>query len=287
LKGTILTGNKSSYAITSVAGEGGVGTVFKARDVASGELLAIKLLHSKRFPLTDVQRQRFHQEIEATTKVTSDYLVAGIDQGIYHDEPFLAMEWMSGGTLQEFISRGAYDMDAVVIITSQLLKAFRDLRQSNVIHRDIKPNNVMIGSDGRIKLSDLGVARDLSIPAYLTATEERLGSLLYISERQRFTPHLVTSRDDFYSLCLVFYELISGRRVHTRNIALEYLRSPLAPMALAVLVDRGMDDQDDWEQVHDEFCAYLDIDAEMISQEYNRICLDPGNPTSIACVRND
>jgi serine/threonine protein kinase len=275
LKGTILAGNKSSYAITSISGEGGVGTVYKARDIASGETVAIKLLHSKRFPLTDVQRQRFHQEIAATTNVTSTYLVAGIDHGMHHDEPFLVMEWMSGGTLQELISSGQYNIDDVVKITCQLLKAFRDLRRLTVVHRDIKPNNVMLSHDRRVKLSDLGIARDLSTQAYLTATEERLGSLLYISERQRFTPQLVTSRDDFYSLCLVLYELISGRRIHTRNIALKYLRPPLTSMALAVLVDRGMDDQDDWESVHDELCTYLNIDAETISREYNGSVLVP------------
>jgi serine/threonine protein kinase len=273
--GTILEGEQGKYAISSVAGEGGVGTVYKARKTISGEVVAVKLLHSKRFPLTDVQRERFRNEISACMTVTSQYIVRGIDKGYHDDEPFLVLEWMPNGTLQQFIADGNYNSDEVVSMTAQLLKAFLDLRSFGLVHRDIKPNNVLLAANGRLKLADLGIARSFVTPAYLTASDQRLGSLLYISERQRFSPESATSRDDFYSLCLVLYELISRRRVHTRNLPLGFLRPSLAPMALSLLVDRGMEDSDAWEEVFFEMCRYIDVEREIICEDYTGSVLVP------------
>ena len=266
--GKIVVGQHGSYAISSFSGEGGVGSVYKAKSIAKGQIVAAKFLHSKRFALTDVQRKRFATEIASTIEIESDYIVRGIDFGDYNGEPFLILEWMGGGTLQNYIARGDYGPEQVISIAAQLLKGFSDLQRLRLVHRDLKPNNLMFSDNRRLKLSDLGLARDLDTPLYLTASEDRLGSLLYISERQRNSPSNATARDDFYAICLILYELISRRRIHTKNPPLRFLRPSIAPMALSLLVDRGINDPDEWHQVLDDMCKYINIESEEIDPAY-------------------
>lgn len=200
--------------------------------------------------------------------INSEFIVRGLDTGFSRDEPFLVLEWMEGGTLQHFIHLREYHLNDVVRITAQLLKAFRELQRFNLVHRDLKPNNILLTADNCVKLSDLGILRVPESTLYLTGTGDQLGSLLYISERQRFAPDQATPRDDFYSLCLILYELISQRRIHNRNIPLANLRSPLAPLALSMLVDRGMEDLEDWQSVFEEMCLYVDLKTEVVSSEF-------------------
>lgn len=275
MKGTIVDGSRGRYAILAEAGEGGVGTVYKAKDISSGDVVALKVLHSKRFELNDIQRERFFNEITASLDVSSPYIVSGLDSGEYKGEPFLVLEWLSGGTLQQLIESGDYVTDDVIAITAQLLKAFHDLQRLGLIHRDLKPNNVLMTADRRMKLSDLGLVRKVAAPAYLTASDAHIGSLLYISERQRFSPDEATSRDDFYSLSLILYELVSRRRIHNRNVPLLYLRPDIAPIALCSLIDQGMQDLDDWQETRDELCSYIDLDGECIDQHYTGSVLVP------------
>jgi serine/threonine protein kinase len=232
LEGTIVQGAKGRYAILASAGEGGAATVYKARNVSTGDTVALKVLHSKRFLVNDVQRARFGYEIETMLDVSSEYLVGGIDSGEYGEEPFLVLEWTAGGTLEKVIENGQYGIDETIQYTAQLIKAFKELERLGVVHRDIKPSNVLLASIARLKLGDFGLARSLLTPTHLTATTARIGSLLYMSERQRFGTHEATARDDFYSLSLVLYELVSKRKIHTRNTLLEILRPNNATIAL-------------------------------------------------------
>jgi len=275
LKGSIVEGSCGRYAILAKAGEGGVGTVYKAKDVSSGNIVALKVLHSKRFALNDIQRERFYNEIKASLEITSPYIVSGLDSGEYNGEPFLVLEWLSGGTLQDLIEAGNYVTDDVISFTAQLLKAFHDLQHLGLVHRDLKPNNVMLTANHRVKLADLGLVRKLTAPAYLTASDAHIGSLLYISERQRFSPDKTTSRDDFYSLSLILYEMISRRRIHNRNFPIMHLRPSIAPVALCSLIDRGMQDLDDWQTTCDELCSYIDIDGKCINRAYTGSVLVP------------
>lgn len=266
--GAIVEGSHGRYAVLSKAGEGGVGTVYKAKNVATSEIVAVKVLHPKRFELTDVQKERFTNEIRESLGIESDYIVKGIDTGTYNDEPFLVLEWLSGGTLQDLIETTDYTEEDVFSLTSQLLKAFQELSRLGLVHRDLKPNNVLLTADKRLKLSDLGLVKKVSAQAFLTASGAHIGSLLYISERQRNEPESVTRRDDFYAVCLILYELVSGRRIHNRNRPLLYLRPELAPMALCRLIDAGMQDDEDWEDTFEELCRYIDLENECLSAGY-------------------
>ena len=263
--GTILIGKKSSYAIKKHVGEGGVGVVYKAKDINTGYYTAVKVLHSKRFIINDVQKERFKTEITNSLNVCSDFIVKGIDHGINNGNDFLVLEWMPNGTLQELISDGGYDREVVVAYTAQILKAFRDLKIQGLVHRDIKPNNILIGKDKQLKLSDLGITKNTDTGPFLTCADDHLGSVLYISERQRYAPESATHRDDFYAICLVLYELVSRKRIHNKNISLKYLRPSIAPMSLSVLIDRGMEDNDNWYEIYSEMISLIDVDNEIIN----------------------
>ncbi|WP_225411822.1 serine/threonine protein kinase [Stigmatella hybrida] len=277
MRGRILKGHRGQYVIKTQIGEGGVGTVFKAQSIETGQDCAVKVLHSKRFELTDAQKRRFEQEIEATCQgVKSPYIVAGIDFGSSEGTPFLVMEWMPGGTLLDLIAsdKPINQPQAIAFIT-QLLKGYRDLRQHGYIHRDIKPNNVLLTEDQRLKLSDLGVAKSPTSTVYLTGTGTQIGSLLYISERQRTDPEKASPQDDFYALCLVMYELATRRRIHISNPRLAYLQPSTIPGPLALLIDKGMQDTSDWQTAFEAMCHYLDLERECIQDNYEGSLLVP------------
>ena len=101
----IVDGTRERYQIIREIGSGGVGTVFLGRNISSSTQVALKFLHGSRFPVTDTSRERLYQEIKAATEeISSDYIIAGLDYGIFNEEPFLVMEWMSGGTLAAEVS---------------------------------------------------------------------------------------------------------------------------------------------------------------------------------------
>ncbi len=276
MKGTIVQGSRGGrYAIHSTAGEGGAGTVYQAKDVSTGKIVALKVLHSKRFELNDIQRERFLNEIRASMDVSSEYIVTGIDSGEHNGAPFLVMEWLSGGTLKQLIQSGDYNTEDLIAFTAQLLLAYRDLQRLGLVHRDLKPNNILLTAHRRLKLSDLGLVRSAAAPAYLTADDARIGSLLYISERQRFRSKEVTCRDDFFSLCLILYELVSRSLIHTRNVPLQFIRPAIAPVALCAFVDQGMQDLDDWQDTHHELCQYIDLERECINPDYTGSVIVP------------
>lgn len=266
--GSIIKGQNSSYAIQKQIGEGGVGTVYKAKDIESGHYVAVKVLHSKRFITNDIQKTRFKTEIEHSLNVSSEFIVKGLDHGIIDDNNFLILEWMPNGTLQNLISNGDYDRDKLIAYTAQILKSFKDLKDQGLVHRDIKPNNILIGKDHRLKLSDLGITKNIDSDLYLTGTGDHLGSVLYITERQRFDPESASHRDDFYAICLVLYELLSRKRIHNKNISLKYLRPSIAPMSLSILIDRGMEDSDNWPEIYSEMISLIDIENEIINSRY-------------------
>ncbi|MEQ1565633.1 MAG: serine/threonine-protein kinase [Myxococcota bacterium] len=269
--GSILSGQNDRYRLIAVAGKGGVGVVWEALALSTGQRAAVKVLHAERFDLTDTQVERMRLEIGASLKVKSHWVVCGLDHGEVAGLPFLVLEWLAGGTLQGAITRANYDQAQAVRWCAQLLKGMNDLHVGGHIHRDIKPNNVLLTKDGVAKLGDLGIAKELNTAAALTVTVDQMGSLLYISSRQRADVSSCSSRDDFYSLCLVIYEVFAGRRIHVNNPPLAYLRPPLAPPELIYLIDRGMQDRDDWMATYHLFRRVLDLNNE---------CLDATVPGS-------
>jgi hypothetical protein len=280
-RGDILIGKRGRYLISLLVGRGGVGAVFQAQAVATGDTVAVKVLHGERFPVTDVALERLRLEIEATLRVNSPFVVQGVDDGVHDGSPFLVMEWMPGGTLQQRIAEQTYDPPQAVRWIAQTLKGLLAVRGAGLVHRDLKPNNILLSRDGVAKLADLGIAKRIDDAFALTLSGDQMGSLLYISELQRQDPAKATAADDFYSLCCVFYELGSGRRIHTNNPRLRYLRPTLIPSELWHLIDAGMVQQEPWEEVFGEMTLAVNVDTEALDPKYDGGILAPSRRVAV------
>jgi serine/threonine protein kinase len=213
-RGSLLQGIEDAYIVKSAIDCGGVGAVFKGQRVSDGAPVAIKVLHGGRFPLTDVAKERFRGEIRNTLKLKHPYLIAAYDFGKTGDHDFLVMEYVSGGTVAKQIERAVYDDETALRWSAQLVHGVRFLHSQGFIHRDIKPNNLLLSEAGDLKIGDLGIVRDTSSDAYLTLSGDQIGSVLYISRRQRRSPAAADPSDDAYAIACCLYEILARRRIH-------------------------------------------------------------------------
>ena len=181
----ILTGNKSTYVVRRLIDQGGVGAVLLARRQSDGADVAVKLLHGGRFPVSDVALKRFADEIDLSLGLDHPNIVRATDKGEHAGALFLVMEYLDGGTIAQRIERTDYDRATAFKWCAELVDGLEYLHSKGCVHRDIKPNNLLIDSDGVLKISDLGILKDTSKHAYLTLSGEQMGSVLYISRRQR------------------------------------------------------------------------------------------------------
>ena len=210
----ILHGEKSSYVVRKLIDQGGVGAVFLAVRQSDGTPVALKLLHGGRFPLSDVAIKRFADEIDLSLELSHPNIVQATDKGDLEGAWFLVMEYIEGGTVAHRVEQANYDFATAFRWCAELVDGLEYLHSKGCVHRDIKPNNLLIGSDGTLKISDLGILKDHSKNAYLTLSGEQMGSVLYISRHQRQHPDLADAADDAYAACCCFYEILSKQRLH-------------------------------------------------------------------------
>lgn len=196
------------YQITQHIGKGGMADVYLAYDVILKREVAIKILKAD---LVDdsISLQRFEKEASSTTKLVHPNIVDVYDVGEQDNEHYIVMEYIKGYTLKQLIrKRGAIPYKESVWIMKQLASALMEAHKNEIIHRDIKSQNVLIKSDGTIKLSDFGIAianGDIEI----TSKDSVIGSVHYLApELTKGQP--ATMQSDIYSLGIVFYELLTG-----------------------------------------------------------------------------
>jgi serine/threonine protein kinase len=213
-RGDLLEGQSGTYAIKSLIDRGGVGAVYDAQRTNDRVRVAIKLLHGGRFPITDVAKERFRVEITNAIKLRHPRLVGTYDFGQTSGHDFLVMEYITGGTVASQIKPGRYDDETALRWCAQLLEGLTYLHAQGYIHRDLKPNNLLLTGSGDLKIADLGIVRDLSAEAYLTLTGDQIGSVLYISRHQRERPADANIDDDAHSAACCMYEILSRRRIH-------------------------------------------------------------------------
>jgi serine/threonine protein kinase len=208
--GVVLDGR---YEIVELIGEGGMGSIYKAKDQRlAGRPVAVKIIHPH-LQLTDLFVERFKVEQQALAKVRSPHIVAIQDVGEYQYRPYFVMEYIEGQGLDTLLKReGSLPMSQAVGIAEQVAKALDAAHQEGIIHRDVKPSNILIGgpSDSPIvKLTDFGVARLEDAP-HLT-TGGVVGTALYMSPDQIDPDGKVDLRSDVYSLGAVLYHMLTGR----------------------------------------------------------------------------
>ncbi len=203
--GTTLSGR---YRLEAKVGSGGMSTVYLARDETLDRPVAIKVMHREMSEQPD-QLQRFRQEARSVAKLSHQNIVGVIDAGEDGGHPYIVFEYIEGETLKQRISRlGALDVQEALAYTIELARGLAVAHSRQMVHRDVKPQNVLIDADGRAKLTDFGISRQLEQHG-LTATGRVLGTTDYVAPEQAMGKGL-DPRSDTYSLGVVLYEMLTG-----------------------------------------------------------------------------
>ena len=210
LPGTML----SVYRIEDVLGEGGMGVVYRARDTAADRAVAVKCLHTNLAGDPQI-RQRFAREARVLRSWSHPGAVA-IHDFVEHEHVLaIVMELVAGESLAQHLSRwrGRMPFAEIRTIFEQVLVAMEDAHANGVVHRDLKPDNILVSSDGgrlRSKIVDFGIAKVLEGTTY-TVSGALLGTCMYMAPEQVKTPSATDHRADIYSLGVTLYELVTGR----------------------------------------------------------------------------
>jgi CheY-like chemotaxis protein len=234
------------YEIVSVLGRGGMGTVYRARDLELGEEVAIKTVRPE-LVSDETFRERFKDEIRLARRISHQNVVRTHDFGETDGVWYLTMEYVEGITLRELLdTRGRLAPPAALAIGTQLAECLAAAHQVGVIHRDIKPHNLLLDADGVLKVLDFGVARLAERSAGLTEAGLIMGTPAYMSPEQ-ITSEPVDHRTDLYSAGAVLYECLTGRPpieagTMVSLIARVLADEPLPPSSLAADVPAALDD---------------------------------------------
>jgi len=203
--GTMLSGR---YRLESKLGSGGMSTVYLAVDETLGRHVAIKVLHGEISEQAD-QLERFRREARAVAQLSHPNLVGVIDAGEEGGRPFIVFEYVPGQTLKQRIAaEGRLPLDEATAYAIEIGRGLQAAHQARLIHRDVKPQNVLIDPEGRAKITDFGIA--LSLESHgLTATGRVLGTTDYVSPEQAMGRE-IDARTDVYSLGILLYEMMTG-----------------------------------------------------------------------------
>ncbi len=241
------------YEIKEKLGAGGTAVVYKGYDVVLGRLVTIKILREEYASDAEFIR-RFRREAQAVASLSHGNIVSVYDVGFEENLHFIVMEYVEGETLKDYIKRkGALPIGEAVNIIGQILDAVSYAHEHGIIHRDIKPQNILFAKDGRIKVTDFGIAVGLSeVTQTYTTTSRIMGSVHYISPEQ-VQGHAVNEKSDIYSVGVVFYEMLTGVLPFVGdspiNVAMQHIQgelqvphqiNPQVPVGLSYVVMRAM-----------------------------------------------
>ncbi|MEX2533551.1 MAG: Stk1 family PASTA domain-containing Ser/Thr kinase [Nitriliruptoraceae bacterium] len=195
------------YELTRILGRGGMAEVYAAHDRVLDRHVAVKLL-LERFKEDSAFTRRFSDEARHAARLNHPNLVAVYDTGSADGQPFIVMELVDGRSLQEALAEGTVDVAMAVTVVAAVSKALGYAHDRGVIHRDVKPGNIMLANDGSVKVTDFGIARAIGNDT-VTRTAAVLGTAAYLSPEQAQGGAL-DPRSDLYSLGVVLYEALTG-----------------------------------------------------------------------------
>lgn len=213
LEGTAMPRQIGGYEIDSVIGRGGMGIVYKARSLKTGEEVAFKVVRISALK-TGTALERFKREARALTLLNHPNITRGIEVGEFEGSQFIAMEYVTGRGLNDVVKEsGPLSVERAVEITICVADALAYAHSKQMIHRDIKPNNILIGYDNSVKLLDFGLSKSQQDEvANLTLPGTGMGTPYYMPPEQIRGAKTVDQRGDIYSLGATLYEAVTGKR---------------------------------------------------------------------------
>src|SRR5215207_9964070 len=226
---TVIDGR---YRVLNRLGSGGMADVYCAEDTQLGRKVAVKLLY-RRFAEDEEFVERFRREASSAAGLQHPNIVGVFDRGEWGGTYYIAMEFLDGRTLKQLVrEHGAMPPDLATDITLQVLRAAKFAHKRGVVHRDIKPHNVILDAEGRAKVTDFGIAR--AGASDMTETGSIMGTAQYLSPEQA-QGQPVSPRSDLYSIGVMLYELLTGRVPFEAEspvtIALKHVSEPPIPPA--------------------------------------------------------
>ncbi|MGH3033964.1 MAG: protein kinase domain-containing protein, partial [Gaiellaceae bacterium] len=225
--GDLLAGR---YELEDLVGEGGMSTVYRAHDTVLDRQVAIKVLH-EHYSHDPEYVERFRREARAIARLTHPNVVTVIDRGESEGRQFIVFEHVTGETLKTLVRReGPLPVERALRLVHQVGRALAYAHELDIVHRDVKPQNVLLTPDGTAKVTDFGIARWGGPEESLTETGTVLGTSDYLAPEQA-SGEPVDERSDQYSLGVVLYELLTGEVPYPGDsamaVAMRHLRDPV------------------------------------------------------------
>ena len=225
------------YRVLGRLGVGGMATVYLAEDSSLGRKVALKVM-AERYAEDGEFVERFRREAQAAARLNHPNIIAVYDRGEADGRPYIAMEYLQGRTLKQVIQKeGPLPPERAIAIAMQVLAGLRYAHEHGVVHRDVKPHNVLVGDDGRIKVTDFGIAH--AGDPQMTEVGSIVGTAQYLSPEQA-RGRSVGPQTDVYSLGVVLYEMLAGpRAVRGRLVGRDRDAARLRRAAAAALARAG------------------------------------------------
>ena len=257
------------YELEKLVGSGGMSNVFRAHDRLLERTVALKILHEQ-YTRDDDYVERFRREARAVAKLAHPNIVTVIDRGEQDGRQFIVFEYVDGPNLKDLTRNGPLEVRDAIGLTLQVARALSFAHDRGLVHRDVKPQNVLLNEDGQAKVTDFGIARSLDVQG-VTQTGTVLGTSDYIAPEQA-RGQKVDPKTDMYSLGAVLYELLVGEVPFSGDnfvaVAMRHVNEPVpsvlgarpdCPARLDFAIQRAMaKDPDDRFASMDDFVAELE-----------------------------
>jgi tRNA A-37 threonylcarbamoyl transferase component Bud32 len=276
------------YGLEEVVGHGGMSTVYKAHDSLLERNVALKVLHQQYNEDEDFV-ERFKREARSVAQLQHPNIVTVIDRGEEDGRQYIVFEYIDGENLKELVVRkGRLDVRAALEIALEIARGLGFAHEHGLVHRDVKPQNVLLNGDGGAKVTDFGIARSLDVDRSVTQTGTVLGTSNYIAPEQA-SGQPVDAQTDVYSLGIVLYEMLTGDVPFPGEnfvaVAMKHIQEPSpsvldsrgdVPLRVAEMVDRALE-----KDPEHRFPTMEDFAAEI---EANLAELDRGEDGAVTMV---